>query len=196
MADKERDSFDSTSTSSSILERLVARDVDTNWQSIHRHIVNYRKEKKITIKRFLTLCELSPNRSYFQQLCSAHGNEMHPSNKPKSPGQTFLDAVNKFFENEDNVNLTFPTERKIDENICDFELDNDIYMLELGITGLRFDIDEGKVIVSCVSSVNEERALSCLKVNCDLDNTPVEFRKIELLYLPPPYTSISPIEGH
>ena len=93
----ERNSFDSSSITGSVVSaQWTARDRETGWQLTYVDIKNYRDRNKVTIKTFLELCDL-PQKSYYQQLCSAGGNNIHPSNKPGSVGRKFLDAVAKFF---------------------------------------------------------------------------------------------------
>ena len=94
----ERNSFNSSSTRS-VVSRWTARDDETGWQLTHDTIMNYRSGYNVTIKGFLELCDLPP-KSYYLQLCSENGKNIHPSNKPGSVGRKFLDAVAKFFEDQ------------------------------------------------------------------------------------------------
>ncbi len=73
-----------------IIERGKIRDLQSGWQDTHRKIIDFRTSNNVTIKRFLRLCGLSPNESYYEELCASTGNCTHPSNKPGSAGHMCL----------------------------------------------------------------------------------------------------------
>lgn len=154
---------------------------------MHEKIVEYRTTKKITIKEFLLHCGLPPNKSYYQQLCSSGGNNIHPSNKSGSPGKIFMDAVTTFFEIDESGRPSPRLEKNIDAEVCDLNLEHGDELRGLGVCGLSFDSDARKMMVNCFASADEEIVRNHLGQKIDMNNVVTEFRRIELLYMPPPY---------
>ncbi|RYY87391.1 hypothetical protein EON63_04075 [archaeon] len=131
---------------------------------------------------FLELCNLPP-KSYYQQLCSASGNNIHLSNKPGSVGRTFLDAVAKFFEVQ-----SYPPfhEVRVDSVVTDLNHDYIEELHQLGIFGVAIDVEEKKITVACSDSAEETKIIDYLRgANIELDELVVEFHWLELLFAPP-----------
>jgi hypothetical protein len=147
--------------------------------------VNYRNENNVTIKQFLELCDL-PSKSYYQQLCSANGKNIHPSNKPGSVGRKFLYAVAKFFEEHSDPP---PHELRMDAIVTDLNLDHIDDLRQLGIFRLGFDVDKKKITVNCSDSAEGTNIKNYLReASLDVDELEVVFRHMELLFAPPPYS--------
>jgi len=181
----ERNSFDSTSTGS-VVSRWSARDDETGWQLTHDTIMNYRSGYNVTIKGFLELCDLPP-KSYYLQLCSANGKNIHPSNKPGSVGHKFLDAVAKFFKDRSDPPPNVP--RRMDAIVTDLNLDHIDDLHRLGIFRLRIDVDKKKLSVICSDTVEVTKIKDYLReASLEVDELVVEFRHMELLFAPPPYS--------
>jgi len=179
----ERNSFDSSSVT--VSARWKARDDETGWQLTYDEIVNYRSGNNVTIKGFLELCDLPP-KSYYLQLCSASGKNIHPSNKPGSVGRKFLDAVAKFFEEQSDPP---PHVLRMDAIVTDLNLDHIDDLRQLGIFRLGIDVDKKKLTVTCSDTVEETKIIDYLrKASLEVDELVVEFRHMELLFAPPPYS--------
>mmetsp|Transcript_1141 Transcript_1141/g.1562 ORF Transcript_1141/g.1562 Transcript_1141/m.1562 type:complete len:279 (+) Transcript_1141:130-966(+) len=172
----ERNSFDSSSVT--VSARWKARDDETGWQLTYDEIVNYRSGNNVTIKGFLELCDLPP-KSYYLQLCSASGKNIHPSNKPGSVGRKFLDAVAKFFEEQSDPP---PHVLRMDAIVTDLNLDHIDDLRQLGIFRLGIDVDKKKLTVTCSDTVEETKIIDYLrKASLEVDELVVEFRHMELL---------------
>lgn len=177
----ERNSFDSSSAGSVVSAQWSARDSETGWQLIHDKIVNYRIENNVTIKRFLELCDLPP-KSYYQQLCSAGGENIHPSNKPDSVGRKFLDAVTMFFEKQ---SVHPPHELRMDGIVTDLNLDSIDDLRQLGIFRLGIDVDKTTLTVNCSDTAVETNIKDYLRAaSLEVDKLEVVFRHMELLFAP------------
>ena len=181
----ERNSFDSSSTTGSVFAQWTARDYDTGWQLIHDEIVKYRIRNNVTIKKFLELCGLPP-KSYYQQMCATSGKNIHPSNKPDSIGRKFLDAVAKFFEEQSDPPAH---ELRIDAIVTDLNLDHFDDLHQLGIFRLAIDVDKNKLTVNCSDTAEESKIHDYLReASLKFDELEIEFRRMELLFAPPPYS--------
>lgn len=182
----EKDSFDSSSVTGSVVSAIwTARDNETGWQLTHDEIVTYRSRNNVTIKGFLKLCDLPP-KSYYQQLCATSGENIHPSNKPGSVGRKFLDAVAKFFKEQSDPPHYVP---RVDSIITDLNLDHIDDLHQLGIFRLDVDVDKKKLTVNCSDTVEETKIKDYLReASLEIDKLEVEFRHMELLYAPPPYS--------
>lgn len=188
MSYNDSDSIASTDSSSvsSVQERWVSRDNETGWPIIHDCIIEYRKHHKLSIKKFLQLCGLSMNRSYFQQLCSTSGKNLHPSNKSGSVGKIFLDSVKLFLESKAvEMNDSYSLDVNIDHIICDLAHDEIHKFEELGISRIIFKEEDHGIIINCLEASNEESICSYLRGKIDLEKLVVQFRKIELLVSSP-----------
>eukprot|EP01036_Dinobryon_divergens_P031330 gene31330-40706_t len=191
-----RESISATPTASSsysiVLERWTMRDNQTGWQGIHEGIINFRKEKRISIKSFLSMCGLPKNRSFFQQLCCKSGCNLHPSSNVGSPGKQFLDAVKSFFQNSEPL-IIQPTGGNIDDLLCDLKLEDNDEFQDLGISGIVFHDEKHCIVISCLGKAKEEEIHSFLKkkLGAEVDKITLEFRRIELLYSTPPYRALS-----
>ena len=100
---------------------------NASWLPIHTKIIEYRKEKKMTISYFLKACGLNSDRSYFKQLACTTGYKVIPSNVDGSVGKEFTDAVKIFFESEALL-LSGSTSQKQDDSLSvlieDWMVDN------------------------------------------------------------------------
>jgi hypothetical protein len=183
----EKKSIDTSSVAGSVVSaQWTARDHETGWQPTHDKILNYRNGNNATIKKFLELCDLPP-KSYYQQLCSASGKNIHPSNKPASVGRKFLDAVAKFFEVEQSVPPLH--ELRMDEIVTDLNLEHIDDLRQLGIFRLGIDVDKKKLTVSCSNTAAETNIKDYLRdASLEVDELVFEFRHMELLFTPPPYS--------
>ena len=125
------------------------------------------------------LCGLPSEKSYFQQLCSATGKSLHPSNKVGSVGNIFLNAVKTFFSTS---RLIEPCEltSNIDHILCELELDDGPNCEQLGIRRLVLK-DNKVIVVSCLKNATEESIRTYLGQNINVDELTIQFMKVELL---------------
>jgi hypothetical protein len=186
----------SSSGTSSISEHWERRDLETGWQILHMKIVEFRKTHQITILQFLKLCNL-PSKSYYRQLCCSTGNSLHPSNKVGTSGKTFLERVTNFFEEFDNSNQISLTERDLEGDICDLQMDgiNDLHKIK--IRDLIYNKVENRILVKCLPDAVEDEMMNFLNAKLKIEeDVGITFCQYELLYSPPPYTVVQTVNDH
>lgn len=119
----------------------ISSSANASWLPIHTKIIEYRKEKKMTISNFLKACGLNSNRSYFKQLACTTGYKGIPSNVDGSVGKEFTDAVNIFFESEALL-LSGSTSQKQDDSLSvlieDWMVDNYDMLEEMEIQDIDY----------------------------------------------------------
>ena len=164
------------------------QDSRTGWRSVHDRIIKYRNDKKLTIKKFLEICGLPSNSSYFQQLSCQSGIDLHPSDKTGTAGNFFLDSVKSFFKSDRCEETEYSLDLNIDHIICDLKYNEFDKFQELGI--LRVFLREDEIIhVSCLKTADEEAIRAFLEVK--LGSFVLEFCKVELLVSSPQSISAS-----
>jgi hypothetical protein len=133
----------------------------SEWLVMHKHQTEYRKEKHITIKQFLTDVLHMSEKEYFVSLLSAYGQCRNPSVKPGTTGRKLRDALQGFMLNPPDI--LQPNEPDITERLQYFNYDHYFDALfDNKIDGIYLR-DRDTLVVHCF----DDREISVLSM-CDI----------------------------
>ena len=77
----------------------------------------------------------------------------------------------------------------MDEIVIDLNLEHNDDLRQLGVFRLGIDVDKKKLTVSCSNTAEEKNIKDYLRnASLEVDELEVEFRYIELLFAPLPYS--------
>jgi len=160
-------------------------DARSDWQNIHKRIMDFKSTNNVSIVRFLKLCGLNSDDSCWQKYCCSKGNQLHPCYREGNPGKKFIDKVRDFLNSEaceSYVNLN--PERSTREIIKELLHEDVPKLKELGLFGgLTYDDEKDTIIIECPinhDTLNREGMLSYIR---ELVSTTAEviFEDVRLL---------------
>ncbi len=168
-------------------------DARSDWQNLHRRIMDFKTRKNLSIVRFIKLCGLDGDNVKLQKYCCSKGNQLHPRYREGNPGKKFIDKVRDFLNSEASENyVNLNPERSTREIIREIMNEDYPRLRELGLFGgFIYDDEKDTIIIECPTNdeykdtLNREGIVSYIRERVST-NSEIIFEDVELLMMTSP----------
>jgi len=174
-------------------DKHAMSDARSDWQNIHKRIMDFKSRNNVSIVRFIKLCGLDGDDACLQRYCCSKGNQLHPAYREGNPGKEFIDKVRDFLNSEACENyINLNPERSTREIIRELMHEDVPRLRELGLYGgFCYDDEKDSITIECPTdqkykdALNKEGIVSYVRENIST-STEVIFEDWQFLMMTSP----------